>query len=60
MYQIIINYTKLTQNIPNGHIIYQHLPLQEPHKFTKIGIFGLKICHLATLVVGRPTYKEIQ
>jgi hypothetical protein len=24
--------------------------LQDPPKFTKIRIFGLKICHLATLV----------
>jgi hypothetical protein len=42
---------------PNGHkidqmgvnVIYQHLPLQDPPKLTQIGIFGLKICHLATL-----------
>jgi hypothetical protein len=27
----------------------QHLQLQDPSKFTKIGIFDLKICHLATL-----------
>jgi hypothetical protein len=31
--------------------MYQHLPLQDPPKFTQIGIFGLKICHLATLVI---------
>jgi hypothetical protein len=31
--------------IPNGH-----LPLQDPPKFTKISIFGLEICHLATLI----------
>jgi hypothetical protein len=30
--------------------MYQHLPLQGPAKFAQIGIFGLKICHLATLV----------
>jgi hypothetical protein len=30
--------------------IYQHLPLQDPPKFTQNGIFGLKIYHLATLV----------
>jgi hypothetical protein len=29
--------------------IYQHLSLQETPKFTQIGIFGLKIYHLATL-----------
>jgi hypothetical protein len=34
---------------PNGHKIYQHLPLQDTPKFTHIGIFGLKIYHLATL-----------
>jgi hypothetical protein len=32
--------------------MYQHLPLQDPQKFTQIGIFGLKICHLATMVAG--------
>jgi hypothetical protein len=30
--------------------IHQHLPLQVPAKFTQNGIFGLKICHLATLL----------
>jgi hypothetical protein len=35
---------------PNGHEIYQHLPLKYPPKFTLIGIMGLKKCHLATLV----------
>jgi hypothetical protein len=29
--------------------IYQLLPLQAPEKFTQIGIFGLKIYHLATV-----------
>jgi hypothetical protein len=28
--------------------LYQHFPLQEPPKFTQIGILGLKINHLAT------------
>jgi hypothetical protein len=37
---------------PNIHKIYQHLPLQDPPKFTQIGIFGLKINHLATLYLG--------
>jgi hypothetical protein len=31
--------------------MYQHLPLQDPPKFTQNGIFGLKIYHLATLLV---------
>jgi hypothetical protein len=51
------------ENIPNGHKIYkialkyakshkiyQHLPLQDPTVFTQIGIFGLKIYPLATLL----------
>jgi hypothetical protein len=29
--------------------MYQHIPLQDPPKFTQIGIFGLKIYNLATL-----------
>jgi hypothetical protein len=29
--------------------MYQNLSLQDPPKFTQIGIFGLKIYHLATL-----------
>jgi hypothetical protein len=33
----------MTQNIPNGHKIYQHFPFQGPSKFTQIGIFGLKL-----------------
>jgi hypothetical protein len=31
--------------------MYQHLPLQEPLKFTQIGIFGLKTNPLATLLL---------
>jgi hypothetical protein len=37
------------KNIPNGHKIYQHFSFQDPPKITQIGIFGLKIYHLATL-----------
>jgi hypothetical protein len=61
--QITRKYTKWPQNTLNGHKIYQivvnrpkfhkiyqHLPLQDPPKFTPIAIFGLKICHLATLI----------
>jgi hypothetical protein len=44
-----IKYTKLPQHAPNGHKIYQHLPLQDPPKFNQIGILGLKKYHLATL-----------
>jgi hypothetical protein len=45
----------MRENIPNNHKIYQmaiidqHLPLQDPPKFTKIGILGMKIYHLAAL-----------
>jgi hypothetical protein len=50
MYQMSIDYTKWPQNIPkNRKIIYQHLSLQDPPKFSQIDIFGLKIYHLATL-----------
>jgi hypothetical protein len=56
MYQIAANFsnlpcnmnTKLSQNIPNGHKIYQNFPFQCPPKFTKVGISGMKINHLAT------------
>jgi hypothetical protein len=41
---------QMGKNIPIGHKkkqnvnkIYQHLPLQDPPKFTPIGIFGLKM-----------------
>jgi hypothetical protein len=33
-----IKYTKWLENGPNGHKIYQHLPSQDPPKFTQIGI----------------------
>jgi hypothetical protein len=32
--------------------MYQHFPFQGPPKFTHIGIFGLKMYHLATLPGG--------
>jgi hypothetical protein len=39
--------------MPNGHVlkflIYQHFLIQGPPNYTKIGIFGLKTNHLATL-----------
>jgi hypothetical protein len=43
-------YTKWKIYRPNGYKIYQHLPSQDLLKFTQIWIFGLKICHLATLL----------
>jgi hypothetical protein len=33
--------------------VYEHLPLKDPPKFSQIGIFSLKICHLATLIPER-------
>jgi hypothetical protein len=50
IYQMAIKYTKWQLNRPNGHKIYQHLSLQDTAKFTQIGIFGLKIYHVATTV----------
>jgi hypothetical protein len=38
--------------------MHQHIPLQDPQKFTQIGIFGLKICHLATLINMRAKSKN--
>jgi hypothetical protein len=35
-------------NIPNGNKIYRNTPFQGLQNYTRIGIFGLKICHLAT------------
>jgi hypothetical protein len=40
---------------PIGHKLYQRLPLEDPPKFTQIGIFGSKIDHLATLL---PLFKR--
>jgi hypothetical protein len=39
---------QIAVNIPNELKVYQHF--QFPPKFTHIGIFGLKIYHLPTLV----------
>jgi hypothetical protein len=47
--------TKWQKDRPNGRKIYQHLPLKDPTKFTQIGKFGLKICHLATLFLDART-----
>jgi hypothetical protein len=48
-----IKCTKWPKNIQNGYKMYEHLPLQDPPKFTQIWIFGLKIYHLATLAGKR-------
>jgi hypothetical protein len=37
--------------------MYQHFPFQGPPKFTQIGIFGLKINHLATLAETEAKWK---
>jgi hypothetical protein len=50
MCRMIIKYPKCPKNIPNDHKIYQHFPIQGPPKFEQIGIFGLKINQLATLM----------
>jgi hypothetical protein len=42
VYQMVIQYPKCPQNIPNGHKKYTHFPIYGPPKFTQIGIFGLK------------------
>jgi hypothetical protein len=54
LYKMAKNYTKWPQSRPYSHEIYKHLQLQDPPKFTQIWIFGLKICHLATLVFVWP------
>jgi hypothetical protein len=45
-----VKYFQLPENRPNGYKIYQDFLLQDPQKFTQIGIFGLKTNHLATLI----------
>jgi hypothetical protein len=50
IYQSAIRYIKWTENLPNGHKIYQYLPLHYPPELAQIWIFGLKMYHLATLV----------
>jgi hypothetical protein len=36
--------------IPTGHKIYRNIPFPVLQKYSQIGIFGLKIYHLATLM----------
>jgi hypothetical protein len=43
-------YTKWQVCFPNFHKMYQHFPFQGPQKYTRIGISGTKINHLATLL----------
>jgi hypothetical protein len=48
--QMLIKYTKWPYYIPNGHTIYQNATIQDHQKYIKIGIFGFKKYHLATLL----------
>jgi hypothetical protein len=57
LHQRAIKYTKWSQNIPNGHKIYQHSPFQDPPIYTESGIIGMKINHLATLLWVAADYK---
>jgi hypothetical protein len=41
---------KYTLKKKNGHLIYHNFPLQGIPKDIKIGIFGVQINHLATLL----------
>jgi hypothetical protein len=61
IYQMIIKYTKWTKNIPNCGKIDQMVIkctiifyCKNLQNLPKIGIFGLKINHLGTLVPNRP------
>jgi hypothetical protein len=49
IYQMTTKFIRYPQNRPNGHKICRDFPLQDPTKFTQIGIFGSKTNHLATL-----------
>jgi hypothetical protein len=43
------------KNIPNNHKIYQmdlNKNMQDPQKITRKRVLGLKICHLATLILN--------
>jgi hypothetical protein len=41
----------MAANIPNGRKINRIFPFQDPPECTQIGIFRMKIIHLATLVM---------
>jgi hypothetical protein len=51
IYQMVIKYLKWPQHITNGHKIHEYFSIYGPPKFTQNGIFGLKINHLATLML---------
>jgi hypothetical protein len=56
IYQITVEYTKWPQNILNGcktdQMAVKYTNIFNPPKISQIWIFGLKLCHLATLVEG--------
>jgi hypothetical protein len=49
------------KNIPNYHKFYQHFQFQDPPKYSRIILFGMKINHLATLsaIKTDPSYQQI-
>jgi hypothetical protein len=58
MYQMNTKFTLNSRKISPMSLKYyklpkQHFPIKSPQKFTQIGIFGLKINHLATLLKTR-------
>jgi hypothetical protein len=53
IYQMVTEYPLSPLNTTDGHKIQQHFPIYGTPKFTEIGIFGLKINHLATLREGK-------
>jgi hypothetical protein len=52
--------TKLPQNRPNVHKIYQNLPLQGPPKFAQIRILGLKKVPSGNPVSGARTFGSLE
>jgi hypothetical protein len=68
LHRITITYTKWPQHIPNGRKIDQtaikYINVSHCKSLwylnTQIGIFGLKICHLATLLPTEPTNVSLQ
>jgi hypothetical protein len=47
-------YTKWLKNVINGRKLYQRFPFQGPKNYTKFGICGMKIFHLANLLISLP------
>jgi hypothetical protein len=51
IYHMTTKYSKWSQSVPNGlkivqmaiKYVYQHFPFLGPKKFTRVGIFGMKI-----------------